>query len=241
MSVELRTNAINAFITGCKADGTWDAIKACCILAGWNGLTGALVPLKGTAPTNFNFVSGDYNRQTGLVGNGTTKHLNSNFLASNLSTSSNHMIFRGSSFPVSVSGFRTAMGAFKNGAPPDRLTIELCTNINTRNFNGPFPAVASLASGQTTSGGVAGSRISASLSTLYQDGVAVATDTTTATGFFPAITIAIFGFNNNNNTVDDRTSARFNYYGIGDGLTGTQVAAYDARITTLITTLGAIP
>ena len=78
MSVELRVNAINAFITGCKSDGTWDAIKACCILAGWNNINGALVPLKGTAPTNFNFVSGDYNRKTGLVGDGSTKYLNSN-------------------------------------------------------------------------------------------------------------------------------------------------------------------
>jgi hypothetical protein len=32
----------------------------------------------GTAPTNFNFVSGDYNRKTGLVGDGSTKYLDSN-------------------------------------------------------------------------------------------------------------------------------------------------------------------
>ena len=67
--------AINDFIVGCKADGVWSAIKASCILAGARTLAGALVPLVGTAPTNFNFVSGDYNRKTGLVGNGTTKKL----------------------------------------------------------------------------------------------------------------------------------------------------------------------
>jgi len=70
--------AINNFIVGCKADGIWDAIKASCILAGARTLSGALVPLAGTAPTNFNFVSGDYNRKTGLVGNGSTKYLDSN-------------------------------------------------------------------------------------------------------------------------------------------------------------------
>ena len=70
--------AVNSFIKGCKADGIWPAIKASCILAGARTLAGALVPLVGTAPTNFNFVSGDYNRKTGLVGNGTTKYLNSN-------------------------------------------------------------------------------------------------------------------------------------------------------------------
>ena len=70
--------AINAFVVGCKTDGIWDAIKASCILAGARTLAGALVALTGTAPTNFNFASTDYNRKTGLVGNGTTKYLNSN-------------------------------------------------------------------------------------------------------------------------------------------------------------------
>jgi hypothetical protein len=70
--------AINNFIVGAKADGIWDAIKSSAILAGARTLNGALVPLKGTAPTNFNFVSGDYNRKTGLLGDGSTKYLNSN-------------------------------------------------------------------------------------------------------------------------------------------------------------------
>jgi len=48
-------------------------------LAGARTLTGALVPLVGTAPTNFNFVSGDYNRETGLGdASNATKYLNSN-------------------------------------------------------------------------------------------------------------------------------------------------------------------
>jgi hypothetical protein len=71
-------DAINAFVVGCKADGIWSAIKASCILAGARTLTGALVPLVGTAPTNNGFESGDYNRKTGLVGNGSSKYLNSN-------------------------------------------------------------------------------------------------------------------------------------------------------------------
>jgi hypothetical protein len=70
--------AINDFVVGCKADGIWDALKASCILAGARTLNGALVPLVGAAPTNFNFVSGDYDRKTGLKGNGSTKYLDSN-------------------------------------------------------------------------------------------------------------------------------------------------------------------
>ena len=48
-------NAITDFVVGCKSDGIWDAIKASCILAGARTLNGALVPLVGTAPTNYNF------------------------------------------------------------------------------------------------------------------------------------------------------------------------------------------
>jgi hypothetical protein len=71
-------SAYDAFITGCKTDGIWSALKASCILAGARTLSGALVPLVGTAPTNVNFVSGDYNRETGLKGNGSTKRITTN-------------------------------------------------------------------------------------------------------------------------------------------------------------------
>ena len=73
-------DAINAFVVGCKADGIWNAIKASCILAGARTLNGVLVPLAGAAPTNNGFVGAgtDYNRKTGLLGNGSSKWLNSN-------------------------------------------------------------------------------------------------------------------------------------------------------------------
>ena len=70
--------AINNFVIGCKSDGIWSAIKASCILAGARTLSGALVPLVGAAPTNSNFVTIDYNRKTGLVGNGINKRLSTN-------------------------------------------------------------------------------------------------------------------------------------------------------------------
>lgn len=71
--------AIDAFVIGCKADSIWTPIKASCILMGARTLSGALTPLVGAAPTNNGpFVSGDYNRETGLLGNGATKYLDSN-------------------------------------------------------------------------------------------------------------------------------------------------------------------
>ena len=70
--------AYQNFIIGCKADGIWDSIKSSCILAGARTLQGALVPLKGTAPTNYAFINDDYDRKTGLKGDGTTKYLDTN-------------------------------------------------------------------------------------------------------------------------------------------------------------------
>lgn len=67
--------SISRFVKGCKNDGIWNAIKASCILAGARTLNGALVPLVGTAPINYNFVTEDYSRTNGLTGNATNKYL----------------------------------------------------------------------------------------------------------------------------------------------------------------------
>lgn len=73
-------DAINAFFVECKTYGIFNALKASCILAGARTLSGALVPLVSTmpAPTNYNFVAGDYNRKTGLNGDGVSKYLDTN-------------------------------------------------------------------------------------------------------------------------------------------------------------------
>jgi hypothetical protein len=83
--------AIKNFVLCCKQDGIWDAIKASCILAGARTRLGALTPLVGTAPTSINFVDGDYNRKTGLVGDGSSKRLNANRAGSADPQNSSHL------------------------------------------------------------------------------------------------------------------------------------------------------
>jgi len=72
---------INTYIKGLVALGGayWDTMGAHCIFAGV-GYAGCLVPLRDgmAVPTSFNFVSGDHNSVTGLIGNGSTKYLGSN-------------------------------------------------------------------------------------------------------------------------------------------------------------------
>ena len=84
--------AIDAFVVGLKAYGLWSQIGASCILAGARTLPGALVPLRGPAPTSFNFVAADYNRLTGLKGDKTTKYMNSNYGFTSAQRSNAHLV-----------------------------------------------------------------------------------------------------------------------------------------------------
>lgn len=71
--------AIDNFVIGRKADGTWAAITHCALLAGPRTIAGCCVALKGTSPTSNAFVAADYNRETGLIGStANTKFLNTN-------------------------------------------------------------------------------------------------------------------------------------------------------------------
>ena len=71
-------SAIDALFVGLKADGEWNAFGVFRIYAGPRTLAGCAVPAKGVAPTLVNFVSGDLNRETGLVGDAASKYINQN-------------------------------------------------------------------------------------------------------------------------------------------------------------------
>jgi len=126
-------NAIQDFIVGCKADGIWTAIKASCIMAGARTLSGALVPLAGAAPTNFNFnfVCSDYNRKTGLKGDGMTKYLDSNRNNNADPQNDQHIALR---LTEPDEGTRIRMGV--SGAVTNRTTISIFSgshNFRSRN------------------------------------------------------------------------------------------------------------
>jgi len=83
--------AVDAFITALKADGLWDAIGSSCLLCGPRTLAGALVPLRGDAPTAYSFSSGDYLRSEGLKGDGATTSLDTNYGPENLNDADVHL------------------------------------------------------------------------------------------------------------------------------------------------------
>lgn len=216
--------AITDFVVGCKSDGIWDAIKSSCILAGARTLSGALVPLKGTAPTNFNFVSGDYNRKTGLLGNGTTKYLASN--RNNTADPQNNRHKAG--YITQVSSINGAyFGAGLNQTGSDhirRAALVFARSVSSLTFSHSQPI---------TSLGLYGMSRSASAS--FQFRVNGVTDTITNTSETPF---------NQNNTVFGRieaaeTNGKLSFYSIGESL---NLALLDSRVSTLMTSINsAIP
>jgi hypothetical protein len=235
--------AINDFVVGCKLDGIWNAIKASCILSGARTLSGALVPLAGTAPTNVGglFVSGDYNRKTGLVGNGTTKSLRTGLLANALSNTSHHLFFNGSSFPVSVNGNFGGVYDGSNLSSLLDIVQALGNTRETRSGTGAGGGAATIGSGFTTNGSVASCRTSATELRLYQNGSSVASSSQSNTPSLPAIGFGVFA-RNDNGTQTVPVAARYNFFSIGDGLNTTSMLSLHNRVSALITAFGvAIP
>lgn len=226
--------AINDFVLGCKADGTWTSIVTSCIMAGARTVAGAITPLRGNAPTNNNFVSGDYSRTLGLLGNDSNKYLatgynnndTTNFPQNNChiscfvsatNTDNNAGIFVGTT---------NAIGSFLyiGHLTINRTLFKNRTTVNTRTV--ALPAVgfqgisrdgaSSLFSRQTTSGGT--------ISDLSQTTIS-ATPASQLYGVFAS------------GAGSGPTSARLSFYSIGKSLT---LSSLDSRVTTLMNTLARV-
>ena len=210
---------IDQFVRGCKADGIWTAIKASCILSGARTLSGALVPLVGTAPTNFNFVSGDYDRKTGLVGDGSTKYLDSNRATNADPQNSFHLCVYASTLQTVPGVFAGAEGASRNTMYGNYGT--------TTNFALRQSTVNVVSTPALIPGTFAASRSSSTLITWIAgnyNGSVTAGSTLTPTG-------SMFIFARNSGT-KNHTDARLSFFSMGEAL---DLALLDSRISTLIT------
>jgi hypothetical protein len=220
--------AINNFVVGCKSDGIWPAIKASCILAGARTLNGALVPLVGTAPTNFNFVSGDYNRKTGLVGDGSTKYLATNYTyPADLQNNCHAAVWESGSSAIGV-----YFGAVDNVNSGNFIAA---ANKASRHYNSSAFTFIPTTFGTTGFQGIARS---SALSYRYRSAVG---GTQTATISSATLTLPSFDIfrRNKPTTPDGFCPARLAFYSIGESL---DLALLDARVTTLISAIStAIP
>jgi hypothetical protein len=213
--------AINDFVLGCKQDDIWNAIKASCILAGARTLDGALVPLTGGAPTNFNFVGADYDRETGLKGNGSTKHLDSNRANNADPQDDKHLSVYQTSLATSnsiligtqnVTG-RSALISFVAGG----ISVRINSNVETSKIGNSVGFVGGVRSSSSTSTG----RVNG---TNFLQSIASQSPATLDIGVFAeASGIA-------------KTDARLSFYSIGESL---DLAKLDTRVSNLMTAIGA--
>ena len=216
--------AINDFVLGCKNDGIWGAIKASCILAGARTLAGALVPLVGAAPTNVGFVTGDYNRKTGLIGDGSSKYLNSNRNNNADPQDSQHMSVWATTAATSTS---TAFPIYIGAGP---LGIE-ATIIGRLSSNGPlyFRSRGDDYDEINPGSAVGLIGLSRSSSSFYTSRVSGVNANQDRTSQVPSDrNIFVFAANAN---PDRPSNARLAFYSIGESL---DLAKLDTRVTRLM-------
>jgi len=226
--------AIDNFVLGCKADGIWSAIKASCILAGARTLAGALVPLRNefdvvnniqpANPQAFNFVDGDYDRKTGLKGDGSTKYITSNRSNNAELQNSKHL-----STLIKTAGTLDGRDMISSGlgVGHSRLTF------STASLTGAVNTTVQFVGSNAPFGFVGASRENG---TQYSVRDGSSTFIVSAGSSAPnSSTISVFNRGGTTAYFDGRLA----FYSIGESL---DLAKLDARVTDLITAFGvAIP
>jgi hypothetical protein len=223
-------DAINDFVVGCKSDGIWSAIKAACILAGARTLDGALVPLVGTAPTNANFVTGDYNRETGLGGNGLTKFLKTNRLNSDDPQNSKHLsVYRSESEDRAAS--RCAIGTSQATGASYLLTTTTLRYGRIHHSTGP-----ALSDTTSTAGFWGTNRSISTACDQRYNGLNYTESVASSTPY--NVMLTVFGRSGSltPTSATQLSNARISFYSIGESL---DLALLDSRVSTLMTALAA--
>lgn len=229
--------AINSFVVGCKRDNIWSAIKAGCILCGARTLAGALVPLAGPTPTNVNFVQGDYNRKTGLLGNGGGKYLRTGYAASSNAQNDNHMGFYVTAADT-ASTLRLMMGTGESGSGSCRIWANSGANdlYFQPNTSGGTSAITGAAN-RYYLGLIAYSRTASNAFSMR-----AGTDTGTSTYASAALVgteISVFRMTTSFTGSTQGTDSRIAFYSTGSSL---NLATLDTRVSALISAIqAAIP
>jgi hypothetical protein len=225
-------NLINDLFVGVKADGIFGALKACCIMAGARTLAGALVPLLSSmpAPTNFNFVAGDYNRKTGLAGNGSTKYLNSNRSHSADPQDNFHVALYVHTAGTPSSSTQVYLGTYPLPTDTGSTNIIMVSNLlafrNRQN---------SVDYGFTsTATGLIGMSRASSASYLTR---ASGSNLTFARASQSPGSQNIFIWRDASTAFPFYSNARFSFYSIGESL---DLALLDARVSTFMSSLAAL-
>ena len=225
--------AINSFVIGCKADGTWNSIVASCIMAGARTVAGAIIPLRGNAPTNNNFVAGDYSRTLGLLGDASTKFISTSYNNTDVSfpQDNTHISCYVTQAPtLSATLARMFIGQSTGSLGRLWMLSNTAGNLNIKNRTSTAGGVNIVSQGLTT--GFKGHTRNSSTNTIIRSSQTNTTNTTASTTLVAGL---IYVFNNGASA--QYSDARMSFYSLG---TNIDLAVLDTRLTTLMNALASV-
>jgi hypothetical protein len=228
--------AVDAFFRGLKSTGqeydgvyrtTFESLKACCILAGARTLAGALIPLKGDAPTPYGFVSGDYSRTGGLGDPDAASYLDSN-RANNADPQNDHH-FAAYATSTQAGGNISFIGAVDGTYAK---TIFRTAANSWLLYDGRLTAPTSGVANASLVGLVGVTRTGSSAFSGRVAGVPAEKNEPSFS--WGPLNIFVFGYNGSG-TLTAPTSSRLAFYSIGTSLS---LEDLDTAVTNLITAIG---
>ena len=227
--------AINQFVLGCKADGIWTSLVTSCIMAGARTVAGAITPLVGNAPTNNNFVAGDYSRTLGLLGNASNKYLATGYNnndTTNFPQNNSHISCYVSQSPTNANGvFVGNRFVTFNSLLSIRHTSTPNTNFQARGVLSSSRAVLAIGF-QCASRSLSTEFISRC---TFSGGISDATTINTSSSPQNQLMGVFAGFSASTPTIF--SDARLSFYSIGKSLS---IPSLDTRVTTLMNTLARV-
>jgi hypothetical protein len=243
--------AVSDFCKSIDAAGIRSKIWRLNLLCG-SDLNACLVPLyRGPSRTgtqygnttdtnNGPFVSGDYNEtgaSGGLKSNGTSKHLDTGFIQSEISLADIHLSASLIDQETSFGGENTLLGIF-NSVQTDFITLRQAVTSGNREFLASTFGPGVSVTGSSSESHVMGVRSSITFAALYRAGSQVGTQTSSvgsvATSSRPYFVFA----RNNQGTANNRTSARIRMYSIGQAIDATGAAAFSTAVAAFNSALG---
>lgn len=228
---------INTFVLAAKSHSYWTKMYIFAPFVG-DQLLAALVGFKPSAATtvtmtNGNFVSGDYSEATGLLGNGTTKYIDTGVLDTTATANSTHLMAynRSSSSNGGRHGVSAAGGIFEIYAPYSDSSFysDQYDSANGRAKSNPMA---------TPYGFLVGSRTASNSHHVYRNGSDITTaGSGTSGGTLAGLNVYIFAVNTGSGAgawADCRLAA----FSFGSGLTSSDVSNFSTDLNALQTSLG---
>jgi hypothetical protein len=169
-------DAVNTLVLALKAASIWSVAAQILLPCGPRTLAGALLPLRGAAPTNNGFIGDNYNRELGLGDPAnTSKWLNSNVLQNALGATSHALAWYGSI--SEATGDRTLIGHYDGATSATLIALDAyAAYVTGRCFRsalvngGTFPVTTGPV---VATACMVGSRTASNAAALYVDGAAI--------------------------------------------------------------------